>query len=149
MRKIKIKNIFKKKKMEKKFLKKGTKIKVNKDTCHHHYVIGSTLTFVKYHDDDKLLIYVEEGSAYLRLDDFDVALMTIDSFKEKLVILDNEIKKLTEEKNVIQTKIDYMVENKITEYNESQYKIYQTLKTLENCDISSIEKAKIISELMN
>lgn len=66
---------------------------------------------------------------------------TKEEFEEKL-------KQLTDEIGIIKTKIEWLDESGNTEYNEDEYKVYQTLKLLEDDKISKIEKSKIIAELI-
>lgn len=48
----------------------------------------------------------------------------------------------------IQTKIDWLTETGNSEFDEEQYKVYTTLKLLEKKDLSTMEKSKLIAELI-
>jgi hypothetical protein len=45
-------------------------------------------------------------------------------------------------------KIDWMKETGSEEFNEYEFKVYQTLKLLDNSKLSMIEKSKLIAELI-
>ncbi len=69
--------------------------------------------------------------------------------------IDKEIEKLKAEKDslkskidLIQTKIDWLTESGNSEFDEEQYKVYTTLKLLEKKDLSTMEKSKLIAELI-
>jgi len=43
----------------------------------------------------------------------------------------------------------FIIDNNVDEFDEVQYKVFQTLETLDNKDISDIEKSKLISDLIS
>ena len=50
--------------------------------------------------------------------------------------------------DLVQTKIDWLSETGNSEFDEEQYKVYTTLKLLEKKDLSTLEKSKLIAELI-
>ena len=61
-------------------------------------------------------------------------------------------KKISEKKKEIealQAKLDFMKESGETTYNENTFKAYQTLKLIDNKKLSNMERAKLISKLIN
>ncbi len=59
-----------------------------------------------------------------------------------------EIAELNSEIVDLNLKKEFMNANNLTEFDENQYKVFKTLTTLENKDLSSIEKSKIIASLL-
>src|ERR1035437_787587 len=47
------------------------------------------------------------------------------------------------------SKLKFMKENNIEEFDETQYKVFKTLFTLEDKNLSAIEKSKLIASLIN
>jgi hypothetical protein len=62
--------------------------------------------------------------------------------------LDAEKNSLKTKIDLIQTKIDWLSETGNSEFDEEQYKVYTTLKLLEKKDLSTLEKSKLIAELI-
>jgi hypothetical protein len=62
--------------------------------------------------------------------------------------LDAEKNSLKSKIDLIQTKIDWLSETGNSEFDEEQYKVYTTLKLLEKKDLSTLEKSKLIAELI-
>lgn len=62
--------------------------------------------------------------------------------------LQKELEEAKEKVTQIQNKIDYLNESGAKEFDEEQFKVYYTLKLLENKDLSRIEKSKLIADLI-
>ncbi len=62
--------------------------------------------------------------------------------------LDAEKNSLKTKIDLVQTKIDWLSETGNSEFDEEQYKVYTTLKLLEKKDLSTLEKSKLIAELI-
>jgi hypothetical protein len=62
--------------------------------------------------------------------------------------LDAEKNSLKTKIDLIQTKIDWLIETGNFEFDEEQYKVYTTIKLLEKKDLSILEKSKLIAELI-
>lgn len=59
-----------------------------------------------------------------------------------------EISCLEKEITSQRSKLQYMTENNLEEFDENQYRVFQTLKTLDNKEITQVQKSKIIAELI-
>ena len=67
--------------------------------------------------------------------------VTLEGLTKELFIAKSQV-------NAIQTKIDYLTESGADTFDENEYKVYTTLKTLENKDLSLKDKTKLIAELI-
>lgn len=56
---------------------------------------------------------------------------------------------LLSEVNDIQNKIDFMDETGTTEYNETEVKVFHTLKLLDKKGLSNLERAKLITKIID
>ena len=65
-----------------------------------------------------------------------------------LETIEQELLKKQLEVETLKDKIKWMKEAGVAEFNEDQFKVYQTLKLLDNNDLSTIEKSKLIAELI-
>ena len=82
---------------------------------------------------------VDSGWVY----DYEIAgRITKEEIQKEIEILENQIK-------IEQQKLAWMVESGVEEYDENQFKVYRTLKLLENDNMSLMEKSKLIAELIN
>ena len=63
--------------------------------------------------------------------------------------IDSDIKKLELEIEKLKYQKVFMSENNLEEFVETQFKVFQTLATLEKKDLSAIEKSKLIAGLIN
>lgn len=62
--------------------------------------------------------------------------------------MENEIKEMEEKISCLKSKIEWMNEVGSTEYDEDEFKVYETLKTLQNNDLSLKVKTKLIASLI-
>jgi hypothetical protein len=62
--------------------------------------------------------------------------------------LEQELSEVQTNLDNIQLKINWMKETGSEEFNEDEFKVYQTLKLLDNGKLSMIEKSKLIAELI-
>lgn len=62
--------------------------------------------------------------------------------------LKKEMKELDLEKKAIQDKLDWMEETGSEEYDETEVKVWSTLKTLDNKKLTALQKTKAIAELI-
>jgi hypothetical protein len=68
--------------------------------------------------------------------------ITKEEIQKEIEILENQIK-------IEHQKLDWMSESGAEEYDENQFKVYRTLKLLENDKMSLMEKSKLIAELIS
>ena len=64
-------------------------------------------------------------------------------------VLEENLNSLKCEIKVIKEKISWMDEMGVSEYDETQFKVYQTLKALEDGSLSIKKKTKLIASLIN
>lgn len=77
--------------------------------------------------------------------------------KEKVILNKETFEKLLQQKEEkfqkeiesIKQKISYLEETGNDEYSETEFKVYQTLKTLKNQDLTEVQRTKIIASLIN
>jgi hypothetical protein len=77
--------------------------------------------------------------------------------REKVILNKETFEKLLQEKEekfqkeigTIKQKISYLEETGSEEYSETEFKVYQTLKTLKNQDLTEVQRTKIIASLIN
>lgn len=160
-------------------VKKGQKFQVIGNSNGHNYPIGKILTFKAdgHGRTSNWADSAKEGS-YNTLDIKDVRLIgeTLDYLNERYVSINeerekynvlqtNELKKYTEshaselkrynedvdnEMKAIECKIAFCKSLGITEYDDNVHKMYEAIQIInQKGDISDIEKARIISELLD
>ena len=62
--------------------------------------------------------------------------------------LEKELSEAQTKLETIQSKLDWLKETGSNEFSEQEFKVYQTLKLLENGKLSMVEKSKLIAELI-
>jgi hypothetical protein len=72
----------------------------------------------------------------------------MEGFKLGIKELEKELSETQTKLNNIQFKIDWMTETGSDEFSEDEFKVYQTLKLLEDEKLSRLEKSKLIAELI-
>jgi hypothetical protein len=72
----------------------------------------------------------------------------MEGFKLGIKELEKELSEAQTKLNNIQFKIDWMTETGSDEFSEDEFKVYQTLKLLEDEKLSRLEKSKLIAELI-
>ena len=72
----------------------------------------------------------------------------MEGYKLGLKELEQELSEAQAKLDNIQLKIDWIKETGSEEFNEDEFKVYQTLKLLDNSKLSMIEKSKLIAGLI-
>ena len=72
----------------------------------------------------------------------------MEGFKLGIKELEQELSEAQTKLNNIQFKIDWLTETGSDEFSEDEFKVYQTLKLLEDEKLSRLEKSKLIAELI-
>ena len=72
----------------------------------------------------------------------------IEDYKIGMKELEQELSEAQAKLDNIQLKIDWIKETGSEEFNEDEFKVYQTLKLLDNGKLSMIEKSKLIAGLI-
>ena len=83
--------------------------------------------------------YLEATTALSKKENF---LASIEKHKETIKIIEDKIKNS-------QARIDFMEEVETEDFDENEFKAYQTLCIIESSDTSKLEKAKLIAQLIN
>jgi len=65
-----------------------------------------------------------------------------------LETIEQDLLKKQLEVETLKDKIKWMKEAGVAEFDEDQFKVYQTLKLLDNHNLSTLEKSKLIAELI-
>jgi hypothetical protein len=72
----------------------------------------------------------------------------MEGYKLGIEELEKELSEAQTKLDNIQFKIDWMKETGSDDFNEDEFKVYQTLKLLDNGKLSMLEKSKLIAELI-
>lgn len=72
----------------------------------------------------------------------------INSFEETKEDITKQIDELQSEIDCLKSKLDWMNEVGVDEYDEDEFKVYETLKTLQNEDLDIKGKTKLIASLI-
>ena len=72
----------------------------------------------------------------------------MESYNLGLKELEQELSEVQTKLENIQFKIEWIKETGLEEFNEDEFKVYQTLKFLDDGKLSRIEKSKLIAELI-
>jgi hypothetical protein len=72
----------------------------------------------------------------------------MEGYKVGIEELEQELSEAQTKLDNIQFKIDWMKETGSDDFNEDEFKVYQTLKLLDNGKLSMLEKSKLIAELI-
>ncbi len=116
----------------------GMKLKVLSNSNGHGSPIGSIVTYsgmVSGH-----VRIQETGSSYVKTD---LALVKVDR-----AAMQQEVRRLQSEIMEMNQKLDFMEETGLSEFDETEFKSYRVLQTLDNGDLSQIERAQIIADLI-
>ena len=125
-------------------LKKGSFIKVIKNSNSNNYEIGQTYV-VDYIESHMCICYSLDGSFRgnsLSFDDLEIVGLDIEHYQEANKTLTAQI---AENESII----EWMKETGNKSYDSNEHKVWKTLSLLENDKLSKGEKAKIIASLIN
>jgi len=67
--------------------------------------------------------------------------VTLEELRDEYTEKENQMKE-------IGVKIEWMEETNSTEFNENEFKVYQTLKLFENKELTMVEKSRLIANLI-
>jgi len=105
--------------------------------------IGFTIT-ARYNENHKAWVIsfdngTEAGWVYeWEMIDYKV---TLEELRDEYTEKENQMKE-------IGVKIEWMEETNSTEFNENEFKVYQTLKLFENKELTMVEKSRLIANLI-
>ena len=72
----------------------------------------------------------------------------IAGLKEEMVDNEKAAAALLAENESIKSKIEFMEANKLEEYDEELFKVFEVLKQLDNKKLVGIERAKVIAQII-
>jgi len=87
-------------------------------------------------------VFIEFYPSALISSEFEILSYTKEDINKDIDSLKKEIAEL-------KLKEKFIIDNNVDEFDEVQYKVFQTLETLDNKEISDIEKSKLISDLIS
>ena len=158
----KIKQIYYKLKFRKmitKNLEVGTKLIVVGTTSGHSTPIGAKVTLRCYSTGvgsycGRPIVYINENInggqvQFLFLEDLRLDHYTVEDIKNELVEAEKVVADAVNNVENIKLKLDYLKEVGESNFDENEFRAYNTLKTLDNTKLSTLEKAKQIASLFN
>lgn len=105
---------------------------------------------VNYLPNNCYAYYTYNGNPlYAFLQDIEICPLTKEQLEESIKDLNNSIKELEDLKKVTLSKIEFISENGLEEFDENTFKSFHVLKMLDDNKLSRIEKAKLISKLVS
>jgi hypothetical protein len=118
----------------------GKKVKIVKNTANHNQPIGSIATVTSVGGGVVRLKELPSWTFYPA--DLELTPVTREEIEKEISELQAKIKEEQE-------KLKFMDDNKVEEFDETQFKVFQTLATLDNKELSALEKSKLIASLIN
>lgn len=122
----------------------GTKVDINNYRIQGGYTgtMAYQVTIMKRYDTNMNV------GAWAYANEIKIYSSSIEDLEEENVSITKKIEELTKEINDNTLKVEFMKLNNITEFDETDFKVYKTLDLLENNTISKLEKAKLIADLV-
>lgn len=130
----------------------GKQLKVIGNTAGHNVSMGTIITVLRVNypttPNPVYIANVNGGNRSFYIEDVELCPLTIEQISDAIKALDTEIEANKKEQEVLRSKIKFMQENKLDVYDEDTFKVYHTLKLLDNDKLSKIEKSNLISQLI-
>ncbi len=133
--------------LNKKGAVKGAKVRVVNNTAQHNLPIGSTYT-VKIVNTNNT-VAVNEVSQVFYLVDLELETMTKDDLKKRIDGVEESIAASRKEIDGLKARLAYLDEVGEDKYDERELKAYQTLRLLEQTNMTTLQRAKAIAGLFN
>jgi hypothetical protein len=97
--------------------------------------------------------YTTDGKSWILTDAYGNSIgwayeWEMEGYKLGIKELEQQLSEAQTKLDTIQSKINWINETGSDEYSEDEFKVYQTLKLLENGKLSMLEKSKLIAELI-
>lgn len=87
-------------------------------------------------------VYIEGyPNSLLYMTEIENTSFTKEDIRKDILLLEEKISEL-------KSKEQFIIDNNLEEFDETQYKVFKTLQTLDNEKISDVEKSKLIAELI-
>lgn len=131
--------------MKKHNVKVGQLVKVKGNTNSNNYEIGETYRVIQMGASSNTVIAEsldgEWAGNNLSIHDIETAICTKDYFEDKIKSLQNEI-------DDCKSILTWMNENDKAEYDANEHKVWKALSTIEDNNISKMDKVKLIASLL-
>ena len=125
----------------------GKKVKI-KSSGNNQVKTGTVLTISSVNIQNNSILLKESNNWQWYDNELELMLLTKEDVDDLILNKQKDIELINSQIDELKFIKQFMTENDITEYDENQYKVYKTLETLENKDLSPIDKAKIIAKLI-
>lgn len=138
-------------------IKKGDKFKIISSTDGHNYgLIGTICTSDVNHtfnSKNHSFSGLARGKNNIYANQFILVSINKEVIQEEIAELKQDIidttKKNKEQIADLEVKLKFMNENKLSEFNETEFKAYKVLQLLKDEKLSDIQRAKLIASLVN
>jgi hypothetical protein len=117
----------------------GKRVKIKSATSGHNIPLGTSGLVERVQGNQH---FIKGHIAWVGINDLELCPMTREEIQKEISSLEEQIK-------VEQEKLQFMSDSNVEEFDETQYKVFKTLATLDNKDISAMEKSKLIASLIN
>lgn len=118
----------------------GKRVKVIANAAGHNISIGTVCTVTSAANINSIRVKEYPNLVFYQ-NDVEICPETREDIEKSITEKEVEITDL-------RNKLAYMTENGLEEFDETQYKVLETLKTLDKPDLSQLEKSKIIAKLI-
>lgn len=129
-----------------KSLRVGDRVEVIANGANHNQPIGSVFTFKCMNSG---YVQVNEVPQSFLLADLNAYPVTKEGLEKRINNSEKRIADIQSEIESDRAKIAFLAEVGVDTYSENEFKAYQTLKLLEQADMSTIQRAKAIASLFN
>ena len=122
---------------------KGRKAKcLRNTTCGAHFTAGNIVTIELVNVNNKTFTTKEQPSYWQLCSEFEAIALTSEYIDEQIAELTREIKEL-------EVKKQYLMDNQLNEFDDTQFKVYYTLKTFKDENLNDLEKSTLIADLIS
>lgn len=127
----------------------GKSIRIIGCTSGHNYgAVGSIVKIYCWNNNNGGYVQINQNYSSIMLADMEILPQTIAELLEEKELNDKAIAGLQQDKLDIDSKIAFMKENNVDEYDEELYKVTQVLKKLDDGSLTGIERAKAIASII-
>jgi hypothetical protein len=124
-----------------------------KNSNGHDYKLGEVYRVVSVDSDVDLLRAVSTDGCnrlgnHLRASDCKPGKVGVETLKERLADVQSKLEKFHSEKLELESQIKWMADTGTDTFDENEYRVWQALSTIEDGDLSKLEKVKLIAALL-
>ena len=124
----------------------GQKVKVVANGSSHNQPMGTVLTVKSV---ASVKVKVEENTYWYALTDVVGVATTREVLEKQIASLQDKIADHQREIENVKVRIAYLTEVGEVNFDENEFKAYQTLRLLEQSDMTHLQRAKAIASLFN